>query len=114
MESEFVMRFQQFTGPAMAKGVEDTAFYCYNRLISLNEVGGDPACFGIAPEDFHRYCSDTQQSHPRTMLASSTHDTKRSEDVRARMLAISELSEPWRRSLTRWRAVNRRWKKLSH
>ncbi len=69
----------------MAKGVEDTVFYNYNRLISLNEVGGDPGVFGISPEAFHARCAETQESHPRTMLASSTHDTKRSEDVRARI-----------------------------
>src|SRR5207245_3241701 len=70
-ETEFVQRFQQFTGPAMAKGVEDTTFYNYNRLISLNEVGGDPGVFGITPEAFHARCAQTQQTHPCTMLASS-------------------------------------------
>jgi (1->4)-alpha-D-glucan 1-alpha-D-glucosylmutase len=111
MESEFVMRFQQFTGPAMAKGVEDTAFYSYNRLISLNEVGGDPASFGIAPEDFHRYCSDTQQSHPRTMLASSTHDTKRSEDVRCRINLLSEMPDQWKPAVERWAQMNAKHKR---
>ena len=110
MECEFVMRFQQFTGPAMAKGVEDTAFYSYNRLICLNEVGGDPACFGIATEDFHRYCGDTQQSHPRTMLASSTHDTKRSEDVRCRISLLSEMPGDWEVAVERWTTINRKHK----
>ena len=64
LESEFVMRFQQFSGPAMAKGVEDTVFYDFNRLISLNEVGGDPGVFGISPDKFHELCAETQQSHP--------------------------------------------------
>ncbi|MBV9403792.1 MAG: malto-oligosyltrehalose synthase, partial [Acidobacteriaceae bacterium] len=110
MESEFVMRFQQFTGPAMAKGVEDTAFYTYNRLLSLNEVGGDPGCFGITPEMFHRYCCDTQQSRPRTMLASSTHDTKRSEDVRSRISLLSEIPEKWRNAIHRWGEMNAKYK----
>ncbi len=110
-ESEFVMQFQQFTGPAMAKGVEDTAFYCYNRLVSLNEVGGDPGCFGITPEEFHRYCRDTQESHPRTMLASSTHDTKRSEDVRARISVLSEMPSCWKGAVERWAKMNAKHKK---
>src|SRR5581483_10700397 len=84
IETEFVMRFQQFTAPAMAKGVEDTAFYSYNRLVSLNEVGGDPGRFSVSVDEFHRACAETQQHEPFTMLASSTHDTKRSEDVRIR------------------------------
>ena len=106
MESEFVMRFQQFTGPAMAKGVEDTVFYCYNRLVSLNEVGGDPGRFGVSPEGFHEFCVETQRSHPRTMLASSTHDTKRSEDVRARISLLSEIPGAWRSAVERWRKMN--------
>ena len=105
-EAEFVMRFQQFTGPAMAKGVEDTVFYNYDRLISLNEVGGDPGRFGIAPEEFHKYCADTQSSFPTTMLASSTHDTKRSEDVRARINLLSEIPDQWEAALKRWSEMN--------
>lgn len=111
MESEFVMRFQQFTGPAMAKGVEDTTFYSFNRLISLNEVGGDPGCFGIPPEAFHKHCCETQASHPETMLASSTHDTKRSEDVRARISLLSEIPEEWKRAVENWAATNARHKR---
>ncbi len=99
---EFVMRFQQFTGPAMAKGVEDTAFYCYNRLVSLNEVGGDPGKFGTAPEAFHAYCTEVHRAHPSSMLAASTHDTKRSEDVRARLNLLSEIPEEWREAVCRW------------
>jgi (1->4)-alpha-D-glucan 1-alpha-D-glucosylmutase len=99
---EFVMRFQQFTGPAMAKGVEDTAFYCYNRLVSLNEVGGNPGKFGTSPDEFHAYCKTVQRTHPSTMLASSTHDTKRSEDVRARVNVLSEMPEEWHEAACRW------------
>ncbi len=105
-EAEFVERFQQFTGPAMAKGVEDTVFYNYNRLISLNEVGGDPGVFGIAPEKFHAWCAETQHSHPHTMLSSSTHDTKRSEDVRARISLLSEIPGQWEAALKSWNEMN--------
>ena len=105
-ESEFVMRFQQFTGPAMAKGVEDTVFYNYNRLISLNEVGGDPGRFGVTPQQYHAYCTETQSAHPKTMLGSSTHDTKRSEDVRARLNLLSEIPSKWEQTVLRWRDLN--------
>jgi (1->4)-alpha-D-glucan 1-alpha-D-glucosylmutase len=107
----FVLKFQQFTGPIMAKGVEDTLFYIYNRLAALNEVGGEPQQFGISIETFHQRNLERQRNWPSTVLATSTHDTKRSEDVRARMLAISEMAETWRRSIVKWRAANRRWKK---
>ena len=107
----FVLKFQQFTGPIMAKGLEDTAFYIYNRLAALNEVGGEPQQFGLSVDAFHERNLDRHRNWPATLLATSTHDTKRSEDVRARMLAISEIAELWRRSLQRWRTVNRRWKK---
>ncbi|MEO7168636.1 MAG: malto-oligosyltrehalose synthase, partial [Chthoniobacterales bacterium] len=107
----FVLKFQQTTGPIMAKGLEDTAFYIYNRLAALNEVGGEPQRFGLGVEGFHRHNQERQEAWPATMLSTSTHDTKRSEDVRARMAAISEIPDTWRRSLSRWRAVNRRWKK---
>jgi len=109
--AHFVLKFQQVTGPVTAKGVEDTVFYIYNRLAALNEVGGEPQQFGISIDRFHERNLDRQHNWPASLLATSTHDTKRSEDVRARILAISELAEDWRRSLTRWRAVNRRWKK---
>src|SRR6202012_1643728 len=85
LESEFVMRFQQVTSATMAKGVEDTAFYCHVRLVALNEVGGDPGCFGVSVDDFHKWCESTQQTQPSTMLSTGTHDTKRSEDVRTRI-----------------------------
>ena len=107
---DFVLKFQQSTGPIMAKGLEDTVFYIYNRLAGLNEVGGEPQQFGLTTEAFHARNAVRQRDWPATLLATSTHDTKRSEDVRARMVAISELPQLWRRSLQRWRAVNRRWK----
>jgi (1->4)-alpha-D-glucan 1-alpha-D-glucosylmutase len=109
--THFVLKFQQTTGPVMAKGLEDTVFYIYNRLTALNEVGGEPQQFGLSIEAFHERNLDRQRNWPATLLATSTHDTKRSEDVRARILAISELPELWRSSLQRWRAANRRWKR---
>ena len=105
-ESEFVLRFQQLTGPAMAKGVEDTTFYCFNRFVSLNEVGGDPSRFGLSPEAFHRATIAVAAVWPVSMLASSTHDTKRSEDVRARLAVLSEIPEQWRETVHRWTAIN--------
>ncbi len=110
IESEFVMRFQQFTGPAMAKGVEDTAFYCFNRLLALNEVGGDPGHFGVSPRDFHAFCSEARRSRPYSMLASSTHDTKRSEDVRMRLSLLSEMPIELREAVSRWFAYNSHYK----
>ncbi|MEY2542334.1 MAG: (1-_4)-alpha-D-glucan 1-alpha-D-glucosylmutase [Verrucomicrobiota bacterium] len=107
----FVLKFQQATGPVMAKGLEDTVFYIFNRLAALNEVGGEPQQFGISVEDFHRLNQERHRDLPASLLATSTHDTKRSEDVRARMVAISEMPQAWRRSIQRWRFVNRRWKK---
>src|SRR5438477_7416185 len=109
--THFVLKFQQSTGPIMAKGLEDTAFYIYNRLAALNEVGGEPQQFGLSVEAFHERNLNRQRNWPDTLLATSTHDTKRSEDVRARMAAISEMPEVWRRSLQRWRTANRRWKR---
>ena len=110
--THFVLKFQQATGPIMAKGLEDTVFYIYNRLTALNEVGGEPQQFGSSVETFHDRNLDRQRDWPTTLLATSTHDTKRAEDVRARIVAISEVPELWRRSLQRWRAVNRRWKRM--
>lgn len=107
-ESEFVMRFQQITAAAIAKGVEDTAFYCYLRLVALNEVGGDPGRFGVAIDDFHKWCEETQARQPFTMLATSTHDTKRSEDVRTRISLLSEIPERWSDAVRRWSAGNSR------
>jgi 4-alpha-glucanotransferase/(1->4)-alpha-D-glucan 1-alpha-D-glucosylmutase len=107
----FIGRFQQFTSPVMAKGVEDTSFYIYNRLASLNEVGGHPLTFGFSLAAFHGASQDRARSWPHTMLASSTHDNKRSEDVRARIDVISEMPPAWRLALRRWSALNRRKKK---
>jgi (1->4)-alpha-D-glucan 1-alpha-D-glucosylmutase len=106
----FVMKFQQITGPVMAKGMEDTAFYIYNRLTSLNEVGGEPQRFGATVAAFHRQNQERLRDWPAAMLATSTHDTKRSEDVRARINVLSELPEQWRKALTRWSRLNRRKK----
>jgi len=101
-ESEFVYRFQQFTGPVMAKGVEDTAFYCHNRLLALNEVGGDPDSDGVSLRDFHLYQERMQQTFPSTMVTLSTHDTKRSDDVRARLAVLSENPEAFFEAARRW------------
>lgn len=108
----FVLKFQQSTGPIMAKGLEDTAFYIYNRLAALNEVGGEPQHFGLSVDDFHQRNLERQRDWPATLLATSTHDTKRSEDVRARMVAISEVPQLWRSTLQRWRVINRRAKRI--
>ncbi len=101
-ESEFLLRFQQFTSPVMAKGVEDTAFYCYNRLTALNEVGADPSRDGATIEEFHAYCAKMQATHPLTMTTLSTHDTKRSDDVRARMAVLSEVPQAFATAIDRW------------
>ena len=111
LETELVMLFQQLTGPVMAKGLEDTAFYCFNRLVSLNEVGGDPGHFGLSIDEFHAACAKAQARWPRAMLASSTHDTKRSEDVRARTSLLSELPERWSQAVRRWAELNRRYRR---
>jgi (1->4)-alpha-D-glucan 1-alpha-D-glucosylmutase len=109
--AQFVLKFQQFTGPIMAKGLEDTVSYIYNRLAALNEVGGEPQLFGLSVETFHQRNLRRQRDWPASLLATSTHDSKRSEDVRARMLAISEIPQLWGRSLQKWRTANRRFKK---
>ena len=106
-ESEFVARFQQFTSPIMAKGVEDTAFYCYNRLVSLCEVGSDPGLNGVSVQAFHDYNTHVQQTLPTTMLTLSTHDTKRADDVRARLAVLSEMPDEWNEVLQRWPLLNR-------
>jgi len=110
--THFILKFQQTTAPVMAKGLEDTMFYIYNRLPALNEVAGEPQQFGIGVEAFHERNLDRQRDCRATLLATSTHDTKRSEDVRARMVAISEIPELWRRSLQRWHTANQRWKRM--
>ena len=102
----FVMRFQQLTGPVMAKGLEDTAFYRYCPLLSLNEVGGSPDKFGVALTHFHGKNVTRRQSWRNAMLASSTHDTKRSEDVRARINVLSEIPAEWYRAIRAWQRLN--------
>ena len=101
-------KFQQVTAPVMAKGLEDTAYFIYNRLVSLNEVGGDPRHFGISADDLHRYLQDRRTHWPYAMSTLSTHDTKRSEDVRARLNVVPEMAQEWQESVTRWRRLNER------
>jgi len=103
----FAMHFQQFTSPVTAKGVEDTAFYRYGRLASLNEVGGDPEVFGMTVRAFHGASADRAANWPSTLIATSTHDNKRSEDVRNRMNVLSEMPAGWRLALRRWKLLNR-------
>jgi (1->4)-alpha-D-glucan 1-alpha-D-glucosylmutase len=102
----FLMRWQQFTGPIMAKGYEDTALYVHNRLVSLNEVGGEPAGAGTPVGAFHKRAADIPARWPHTMNATSTHDTKRGEDVRARINVLSEMSEEWEKRVARWSGWN--------
>jgi (1->4)-alpha-D-glucan 1-alpha-D-glucosylmutase len=108
----FAIKMQQFTAPVTAKGIEDTAFYRYNRLASLNDVAGDPSQFGMPLSGFHGSCAERGANRPHTMLATSTHDNKRSEDVRARIDVLSEMPEDWRKLLRRWDRVNRPKKTL--
>jgi (1->4)-alpha-D-glucan 1-alpha-D-glucosylmutase len=103
---KFSMRYQQFTAPVVAKGDEDTAFYRYSRLIALNEVGGHPARFGVPLKEFHAAAEERARLRPYTMLGSSTHDTKRSEDARARLGVLSEHASGWRMALRRWSGMN--------
>ena len=102
VDIELAQRFQQLSGPVMAKGVEDTAFYRYSRLLALNEVGGDPARFGVDAETFHHHNAMVQERWPLTLLATSTHDTKRSEDVRTRLALLSEIPSGWAEAVRRW------------
>ena len=101
------MRFQQTSAAVMAKGLEDTAFYSFNRMIALNDVGGDPEAFGITQHAFYRWSREIHQKWPRTMLATSTHDTKRSEDVRARLFVLSEIPSQWASACRQWAEMNR-------
>ncbi len=103
----FTLKFQQLTGPVMAKGLEDTTCYVYNRFVSVNEVGGSPAEFGISLDEFHRGNQLRAQHWPHSMLATSTHDTKRSEDVRARLDVLSEMPRHWSANVMKWRRINR-------
>jgi (1->4)-alpha-D-glucan 1-alpha-D-glucosylmutase len=102
----FIMRLQQFTGPLMAKGVEDTVFYVYNRLLSLNEVGAGPLQFGIDLDEFHAFNQHRVACWPHAMNASATHDTKRGEDVRARLNVLSELPAEWEQHVRQWHEIN--------
>ena len=104
---KFIMKFQQLTAPIMAKGFEDTMFYTYNKLISLNEVGGEPGLFGISLSDFHAFNRRRQQMSPHAMNATATHDTKRGEDLRARIQVLSEIPSEWKQALARWKKWNR-------
>jgi (1->4)-alpha-D-glucan 1-alpha-D-glucosylmutase len=102
---EFVVRWQQTTGPVMAKGVEDTAFYRWFRLTALNEVGGNPDRFSLSPEQFHDAALERLRRHPHALLASQTHDTKRAGDVRARIGALAAVPDEWAERVRRWHAL---------
>jgi len=108
---KFAMRFQQYTSPVMAKGFEDTLLYVYNRLISLNEVGGHPEHFGVSVSDFHRFNKKRLKSAPLSLNSTSTHDTKRDEDVRSRINVLSEIPSEWEVTIKRWSKLNRASKK---
>jgi (1->4)-alpha-D-glucan 1-alpha-D-glucosylmutase len=110
----FGMKLQQYTGPVQAKGVEDTSFYRYNVLLSLNEVGGDPARFGRPVEAFHEANATRASEWPFEMITTATHDTKLGEDVRARINVISEMPDEWGREVARWMRINRTQRSLVH
>lgn len=110
--TQFALRFQQYTAPVMAKSMEDTAFYTYNRLVSLNDVGFDPRVFGVSINAFHHENHQRLDTWPQSMVTTSTHDSKRGEDVRARINVLSEVPHQWRGHLARWRRINRRKKRL--
>lgn len=107
----FALKFQQLTGPVMAKGVEDTTFYVYNRFLSANEVGGSVKVFGIPAETFHSSNLERLENSPNSVLTTSTHDTKRSEDVRARLNVLSEIPTHWASMVRRWQRMNARHKR---
>jgi (1->4)-alpha-D-glucan 1-alpha-D-glucosylmutase len=111
-DPEFVPKLQQITGAVMAKAVEDTAFYVYARFLALNEVGGDPERFGTPPESFHRMNLERLQVMPGSLNATATHDTKRGEDTRLRMAALSEMPSEWLLRVRRWSRLSRAWKTL--
>ncbi len=119
-QSEFIARFQQVTGPVMAKAVEDTTFYQYNRFLAKNEVGGNPApgAADTVPatliQEFHEYCAEVQKHTPRQMNTTSTHDTKRSGDIRARLSVLSEIPERWERAVTSWTTHNQNFDQLAY
>jgi (1->4)-alpha-D-glucan 1-alpha-D-glucosylmutase len=105
-EAQILAKFQQLSSPMAAKSVEDTAFYRYGRLLSRNDVGFDPRCFAMTPEQFHHAMAERQARYPRALLATATHDHKRGEDVRARLAVLSEIPDEWSRALRRWMEVN--------
>jgi (1->4)-alpha-D-glucan 1-alpha-D-glucosylmutase len=107
---DFIMKFQQLTGPLMAKGFEDTALYIYNRFISLNEVGGNPGKFGNTRKEYFEFIKDKAANWPYTLIATSTHDTKRGEDVRARINVLSEMPDEFEAKVKKWNKLNRRHK----
>jgi (1->4)-alpha-D-glucan 1-alpha-D-glucosylmutase len=110
LETDFLLRFQQFTGPVMAKGFEDTSLYRYNRLIGVNDVGSNPCSPVVSIEDFHRYNEQTQKRFPEGLVALSTHDTKRGEDARARLVALSEMPQQFGEAVERWYAMNGKYR----
>ena len=105
-EADFVAQWQQLTPAVMAKGVEDTTFYCFDRLVSCNEVGSQPSLVGISADKFHEFCHSLSDRWPNNLLATSTHDNKRSEDVRARISILSEIPERWAEALHQWSKLN--------
>jgi (1->4)-alpha-D-glucan 1-alpha-D-glucosylmutase len=105
-EADFVARWQQLTPAVMAKGVEDTTFYCFDRLVSCNEVGSQASLIGISADKFHEFCHSLSDRWPNDMLATSTHDNKRSEDVRTRISILSEIPERWAEALHQWSNLN--------
>jgi (1->4)-alpha-D-glucan 1-alpha-D-glucosylmutase len=105
--TRFAMKVQQYSGPVMAKGLEDTAFYRFNRLIALNEVGGHPDHFGVSVSAFHLANAERARHWPNAMLGTSTHDTKRGEDVRARLYVLSEMPDGWERQIRAWSRIAR-------
>lgn len=111
--ARFVARFQQYTAPVTAKALEDTACYVYNRLVSLNEVGSSPSQWGVTAHAFHSAMRQRLENWPDAMVSTSTHDSKRSEDVRVRIDVLSEIPIDWRRHLTRWSRINRNRKRLA-
>jgi (1->4)-alpha-D-glucan 1-alpha-D-glucosylmutase len=106
MEADFVAQWQQLTPAVMAKGVEDTTFYCFDRLVSCNEVGSQASLLGISADKFHEFCHALSERWPNNLLATSTHDNKRSEDVRARISILSEIPERWSEALHQWSTLN--------
>jgi len=106
--TRFIGKFQQITSPVAAKGIEDTTLYVHNRLLSLNEVGSDPTRFGLDPADVHAWMTERQERWPAALSTLSTHDTKRGEDVRARLNVLSEIPGAWKDAVGKWRAMNRR------